>query len=490
MFANSIRWQIQAWHGALLILITASLLTAFFSYERKARITRLDEQLQAAFVKALPALRSDARRRPDGPGRPPSDTVELLLGGFPFDDPPPEAMRRHPPFDLELEREFVRSLSQSPMFYSTWNERREVTTASANAPKGIPLPDESLEPGANINRSRDGYREFIHYRPGGEIILFGMSLAPVDAAMKRLGFWLAGIGVGVVAAGLLGGWWLASRAMRPIAAISSTAETIAAGDLSKRIDVVGTKSELGDLAVVLNNTFDRLQRAFDQQVQFTADASHELRTPISVILSQSELALSREREPAEYREALDVCRRSGERMRGLVAALLELARFDSGEQQLFRERCDLAELVQESIDLVRPLAGKKQVSISASLQPAAVFVDGHQCHHVFTNLLANAIHHNPDGTEIRVRAGIENGEAVVKVSDTGKGIAAVDLPHIFERFYRADKARSRANGSSGLGLAIAKAIIEAHGGTIIARSEEGKGTEFVVRLPVSDPRSV
>ena len=145
--------------------------------------------------------------------------------------------------------------------------------------------------------------------------------------------------------GLAGGWWVATRAIRPIEAISATAVKIAGGDLSQRINAADTESELGRLAGVLNSTFARLEAAFAQQARFTSDASHELRTPVSVILSQTQTALSRERTSSEYREALEACQRAARRMRKLTESLLELARLDAGQEPMKRERFDLSRIV-------------------------------------------------------------------------------------------------------------------------------------------------
>ena len=170
--------------------------------------------------------------------------------------------------------------------------------------------------------------------------------------------------------GLAGGWWVATRAIRPIEAISATAVKIAGGDLSQRINAADTDSELGRLAGVLNSTFARLEAAFAQQARFTSDASHELRTPVSVILSQTQTALSRERPAAEYREALEACQRAAQRMRNLTESLLELARLDAGQEPMKQERFDLLRVARECVEMVRPLAGGARHSDPLRRPPA------------------------------------------------------------------------------------------------------------------------
>ena len=487
MFSDSIRWQIQAWHGALLMLITSALLFSFYGYERQQRITRVDERLRTTIMMVLPAFRPERGQRSEGPPRGREPPLDAIIGGFPSGEPPPGD--RPPPVGEragghEQEREYLKSLNQTSIYYMAWDGERRETNRSANAPKDVPPPEEVLAGGATYSRTRDGFRELLHFQPRGESALLGTSIADVEAAMRRMAWYLAGIGGGVVVVGLLGGWWLASRAIRPIADISATAEKIAEGDLTKRIDTHGAKSELGRLANLLNHTFERLHNTFEQQAQFTADASHELRTPVSVILAQTELALMRERTPDEYREALESCHRSGEQMKQVVNSLLELARMDSGETELQREDCDLSLVVENAIVFVEPLVQQRDGEIIADLEQIMVKVDAAKLQQVVSNLLSNAIKHNPEGCRVHVNLKQDGETAVLGVRDEGDGIPADVLPHIFERFFRADKARSRADGSTGLGLSIAKAIVEAHGGTITATSTPGQGSEFVVRLPV------
>ena len=175
---------------------------------------------------------------------------------------------------------------------------------------------------------------------------------------------LAGVGGIILLLGLAGGWWLVSRAIRPIEDISATAVKISAGDLSQRINVAEAESELGQLAAVLNSTFARLETAFAQQKQFAADAAHELRTPVSVILTQTQTALNRERTAAEYRETIEACQRAAQRMRQLMESLLELARLDAGQESLKRVRFDFSKMIAGAIELVRPLAEERGVKIS------------------------------------------------------------------------------------------------------------------------------
>jgi heavy metal sensor kinase len=291
-------------------------------------------------------------------------------------------------------------------------------------------------------------------------------------------------GTTVLLLGLVGGWWVATRAIRPIETISATAVKIAAGDFAQRINAADTDSELGRLAGVLNSTFARLEAAFAQQAQFTSDASHELRTPVSVILTQTQTALSRERPSSEYREALEACERAARRMRNLTESLLQLARLDAGQEPMKQEHFDLSRIVRECVEMVRPLAAERGIRIQDDVSSQECLGDAERIGQVVTNLLTNAIHFNRDQGEVRVSAHAEGDALFLAVADTGQGIPAEDIPHLFERFYRVDKSRSRIQGRNGLGLAICKAIIDAHGGSIGVSSQPGAGSTFTVKLPL------
>jgi heavy metal sensor kinase len=296
---------------------------------------------------------------------------------------------------------------------------------------------------------------------------------------------LGAIGLGVIVSGLTIGWWLASRSLRPIADIGRAAQEIAAGDLSKRINALETESELGHLIAVLNSTFDRLETAFAQQQQFTSDAAHELRTPVAAILTQVQSALNRERTPEEYRETLAACQRAAQRMKRLIESLLQLARFDSGQETLQRLPCDLAAIARDAVDLVRPLAEDRGVTIETQLAQAECAGDPERLNQVVANLLTNAVTYNKAGGRVQVTCHQTGSSVELTVGDTGEGIPSEDQPHVFKRFHRADKARSGAAGNSGLGLAICKSIVSAHGGTLTFTSERGQGTTFTLRLPIA-----
>ena len=319
--------------------------------------------------------------------------------------------------------------------------------------------------------------------------MVGRSIANDLADLRKQAVFTALAGAAVAALGLIGGWWLAARAIQPIDQISKTASKIANGDLAERINVPQTENELGQLANTLNTTFDRLhaayedvQSAFERQRAFTADASHELRTPVSVILAETSSSLSRERTPAEYKESLDAIQRSARRMRQLTESLLTLARLDSS-QDSNRRACDISGIARETIDALRPLANQHKVTVTSELQPAIGIIDPEQIAQVITNLLSNAIYYNRAGGEVRVKTSADGKQCVIVVSDNGQGISAEDLPHIFERFYRADKSRSPSNGRAGLGLAIAKVIVDQHEGSLNLVSVPDNGSTFTVRLP-------
>jgi heavy metal sensor kinase len=396
---------------------------------------------------------------------------------------------------------------QDQPYFTIWGQRGEVLRASS-ATLNVPLPADmpapppardfaeappdaagsavapSFNPGPQF-RQRGMLREVILPGPFGVTVLVGKSLHSEEATLHQLRWILLGAGAGVMAIGLCGGWLLSKRVMRPIKVISETARAISASDLSRRITVEQADSELGSLAQTLNETFGRLETAFGRQVRFTADASHELRTPLSIIHSHAELALSRERSAPEYKQAIETCLRAAKRTKSLVEALLVLARADAGKLDLKCERFDLRDAAQESLAMMTSRAQERNVSLEMVCQSIELEADRTRILQLLTNLLANAIQYNQEGGRVVLAIAPQGAEAVLTISDTGVGIAAQDQPHLFERFFRADKARSREAGGSGLGLAICQSIVEAHHGSISFTSCLGEGTTFTVRLPLS-----
>jgi heavy metal sensor kinase len=336
-------------------------------------------------------------------------------------------------------------------------------------------------------RQRGPRREALKRGPQATIILVGKPIAREMNELASFGWRLAGSGCLALGVGLAGGWAISRGIVRPISRISATAAAISATNLSGRIEAAQLDSELVGLAGILNDMFSRLQDEFSRQTRFTADASHELRTPVALLHSQIELALNRRRTPEEYREALETCQRASARLRSLLDGLITLARADAGKLALSFQPVDLVALAEEVADRHRGDAERAHVSLATAPPGAPVEVKGDPASlaRLLDNLLTNAIRHTPDGGRIEISATANQREAVLSVADTGCGIPEEDLPHIFERFYRVDKARSRSSGGSGLGLAICQSIVEAHSGTIDCTSKLDEGTTFVVRLPLA-----
>jgi heavy metal sensor kinase len=333
--------------------------------------------------------------------------------------------------------------------------------------------------GALGARQRGASLDVVVAGPGETRIAVTRSIEPQLAQLGDLLGLILVIGVIVFAAGFAGGWFLIARILDPIRRITRTAAHITEADSSRRVDVTATESELADLARTLNSAFDRLEGALRRQKLFTADASHELRTPLSVLTTQMELALKRDRPAPEYREVMETCLKAVQRMTALVEGLLHLSRADAGALKVRSDPVDLADVVRDALDLVRPLAEQKGIGLTAHVQPHRIEGDREKLGEAVLNLVTNAIQYNrPDG---RVSATLENG--ILEVADTGPGMPEEDRSRVFERFYRADKARARNAGGAGLGLAITKAIVEAHGGTIDFRSSRGQGTVFTVAIP-------
>lgn len=283
-----------------------------------------------------------------------------------------------------------------------------------------------------------------------------------------------------------GGLFLADQALRPIDRIIRTAQAIGPNDFTQRIGYQGSTDEVGRLAITLDRMLDRLQAAFEHERRFTADASHELRTPLTVIKGRLGVTLSRERTPEEYHHTLQELQREVDRLIRLANGLLFLTRLDQSESeyQWTLTNVDLSELLEVLIEQIQLLAADKNITISASIKPL-LYITGNSDHltSLFLNLLDNAIKYTSPEGKISVETYRENEQVKVTITNTGKGIAAEHLPHLFERFYRAESDRSRYTGGSGLGLAIAHEIVRLHGGKIYVTSNPHQFTTFTVELP-------
>lgn len=454
---TSIRWRLQLWYGLLLFAILAGFGITAFQLEKGRQLRRLDRDLH--------------------------DRLQLLMEA---QRPRPGVIRRERSFQLDAEdAAWFDRARDGGYYYVAWMDgTRTPVTFSPSAPRDVPRPrPEELE-----HRLRGTRRETYVFPEPGDCILVGRDLYTEFSGLRQLGWGMLGAGALVLGVGLTIGGWLVARALRPIDDIATAAGRIATGDLTQRINTSETESELGRLTAVLNSTFARLDAAFAQQARFTADAAHELRTPISVLLSHSQNGLSCPCPVTEHHDAFAASKRAAQRMRRLVEDLLELARLDSGQEKFQSETVDLAVIVSDAMELLQPLAADRHVTLHPNLNSAITTGDAGRLGQVASNLITNAIvHHHKTGGEVQVTTKTQGAFACLIVSDNGPGIPVEAVPHLFERFYRVDTSRGRSTGGTGLGLAICKAIMDAHHGTIEVQSQPSVGAQFTVCLSAGDP---
>lgn len=458
---HSLRWRLQFWHGLVLAGVVFGFGIPAYYQVQKSRMAEFDQELHQRVTTVAGSLRPS--RRPPRPGERPW---------------PPEV-------DLRLEQRAYFT-DENGFYFALYLPDGAIFASGGPVPKDVPVPTGAEYRQRPPIRARGHLREIIHTGLRGEWIVVGGSTAPMEAENRHLAWLFAGTGLGVLILGLGAGWLLTTRAIRPIDAISETASRISTGNLNERIDHTDMDRELGALAAVLNETFGRLEASFDRQKQFTGDAAHELRTPLTVVLSQTQLALRGERNSEEYREALEACERAAQRMRNLTESLLILSRLDSQTEPLASTPCDLAEIARDGIELLQPLAREHGVTVRTDFSAAPSVGDRQRLGQILTNLVTNAFQHSPRGSEVHVVTK-SNGSAVsLQVSDQGPGIPQKHLSHIFDRFYRTDESRNRRSGGAGLGLAICKAIADAHHAALTVESMEGKGTTFTLRMRRAD----
>lgn len=282
-----------------------------------------------------------------------------------------------------------------------------------------------------------------------------------------------------------GGYLLARRMLAPLGAMARRAERLTAENLHDRLPVDNPRDELGQLALVFNHALDRLERSFQQLRRFTADASHELRTPLTAIRSVGEVGLQSDGTPSHYRDVIGSMLEETNRLTRLVESLLTISRADAGHIQLQRTPVPLLDLVGESASLLEILAEEKGVRLTVEgARSVVVLGDRLILRQAVINLIDNAIKYSPPGGIVSIEIGRGDKDATIEVIDCGPGIPEQDQEKVFDRFYRVDRARSREAGGTGLGLAITRWAVEAHGGKITLKSDEGCGATFRIDLPI------
>ena len=319
------------------------------------------------------------------------------------------------------------------------------------------------------------------------VVVAGSSLEPTDEELEALRGTLGYVVPLALLLAALGGWLLAHRSLAPVVTMAERARRLGGDDLSGRLPVVNPRDELGRLAETFNDLLGRLESSMKQQRQFMADASHELRTPITTTRTAANVALQqRHRDEDEYRHSLTVIEQQATRLSRIVDDMFTLARADAGSYPVRSHPMYLDEVVDEVVSAARIVASTKQVRIECNALSSASFVgDEELIRRMFTNLLDNAVRHSPSGAVVSVSLHtVESGYSVV-VADQGPGIPPENQPHIFERFYRVDPSRARGarDGGAGLGLALARWVAQLHGGTVTLTSSSDTGTTFTVALP-------
>jgi heavy metal sensor kinase len=316
-------------------------------------------------------------------------------------------------------------------------------------------------------------------------VTVSVPLESTELTLRRLREVLLWAAPFVLLIGSLGGYWMSRRALEPVDAITRAAQTIGIENLSERLEVPSASDELARLAETWNSMLARLEAAVKRLSQFTADASHELRTPITLIRATAELTLRRERPAETYREALRQVIHESDRTARLIDDLLLLARADAGPPALPLHRVELEPLVRDVCEQGQMLAQERQLEIAAEApaQPLYVQANDPALRRLLLLLVDNAVKYTPAGGRITVSVALDSSGPTVTVRDTGIGIPDAALPHVFERFYRVDESRNREAGGAGLGLSIAQWIAERHHARLEAESVVGHGSAFRVRFP-------
>ncbi len=457
----SIRWRLTLWYGAAMTTVMLVFSAAIFVLTARSQSARIDFELDEEMNEVVYEVTALTNR---------DDLLKELKAEF----------GSHATFDFD-----IAGADGSALFLSDRLKQQRLFD-------GTVWPTQSRSD-VRILPDMGELRVLRHSleSPHGPLLLHvAIPLSSLREAQRSLLQTMSVVGPVMLLLAISGGYWLARRALAPVAQMTAAAKRITALRLDQRLDIPPVRDELSHLARTLNDMIDRLHHSFDEMRRFTADAAHELRTPLTVLRTQLEIALRSDRSNEQYREVLVSLHEDTVRMCHLAAQLLELAREDTGTEAAPFTTLRLDEILQDAVDQVRPAAAHKSLRFEMSdLPPTQVDGDAPRLQRVFVNLLDNAVKHTPPGGRICMSLtknghSAPNGSVEVNITDNGGGIPAEHLPHLFNRFYRVHPASTTSDGS-GLGLAISQAIVQAHRGHIALNSTLGYGTTATVTLPAA-----
>jgi len=465
-----LRLRLTLWYGSALALILIVFSTVLYVLTARTLRDAVDQSLEET---AAAAVRSLEER-----GFLPLIDEDELLSQFP-------------------------ELARIDKFFQIFSPSGTITIRSPNVKQhDVPLSRQALEvafSGRTIFESAKYPKEpplrlisvpIVYQKNLLYIVQVGTSMESVDQTLNRLLLVLLVTMPIALAVSLAGGWFMAGRALRPVDAITQAAQRIAGGDLTQRLTVPASADEIGRLTNTFNDMIDRLETSFRQIRQFSSDASHELRTPLTVMKGETELALRRPRDQHDYQVVLESNLEEIDRMTRIVDELLFLSRADMGEVKMERLPVRLETLIEDIHRQASLLGQERDIQVVlGAVTPAIVLGDELRLRELFLNLVDNAVKYSKPAGTVDIALAVEQGEARLSVADRGIGIAAEDLPRIFDRFYRTDDARAHTKKGTGLGLAICTWIAESHQGRIDVKSEVGVGSTFTVTLPLASSLS-
>jgi heavy metal sensor kinase len=461
----SIRWRLTLWYGLVLAIVLAVFGAAVYVIMRHDLFTRTDEALAGELDEI-------------------SDDVQAAREGAKLIRQLERRYARHEAFEFQ-----VSPPGGEPLFQSDRIRPRRFSIPQVPASlKHLDFESVALGTQSVSLESSRSFRLMNRLVPGPDgplVVQAATPLASIHQELTELLTVLLLAGPLALVCALGAGYVLARQALRPVDRMVHTAEQITATRLDQRIDVTNKEDELGRLARTLNGMIARLERSFEEIRRFTADAAHELRTPIAILRAEAEVCLRLPRQPEEYRAILEDQLEELERLSRLAERLLFLSRGDAGLMPISRQPVDLRRVVDDVAEHMRLVAEEKGVTLETEeVSPCAIQADEDQLRRLLFNLVDNAIKFTPAKGTVKVNASRYDGQARIEVTDSGIGIPPEHLPHVFQRFYRVDPAGEPDVAGTGLGLAIARSIAEAHGGSIAIESTVGVGTRAILTLPI------